>query len=171
MYETCRMGNLGVKEEPHPSPHYWDKATPHGHIWVIAVIFTSVLSTLWFSYLCYKRVCNYTVTPASLNQNWAWCQEFIFWLLFWNSNHFPKETFWTCSFLNFPMKICLTPLSSPVLLWIQVQCHWVADGNVLGNVEIVARWRKKQGWSGLIPWHNSSVNSSRKYFLIPPPPR
>lgn len=92
MYKTCRMDNLEGREVPHPSPCHWDKATPCGHIWVISASFTSVLYSLWFSYLCNKRV----VTLASLNQNWAGLQEFIFWLFFWNSN--PKKLFkWVAS--------------------------------------------------------------------------
>lgn len=135
---TMQDGQSGSLGESTPFPLHWERPTPCDHTWVISVILPVCFIFLWFNYLCHKKICNYTVTRASLNQNWAGLHGFIFWLFFGNSYHSPKETFQMCSFPNFPMKIYLTPLFLPVLLGSQAQWKWVAHRNVLANVETVA---------------------------------
>ena len=71
------MNNLEVKEITLLSTSLRQN-TPCDHIYLISAIFTSVLYVLLFHYLCNKKVCNYTVTPASRNQNWAGLQGIIF---------------------------------------------------------------------------------------------
>ena len=80
------------------------------------MIFTSVLYILLFHYLCNKKVCNYTVTPASLNQNWAELQGFIFCCFLKTHIILPKKLSKSVAFQTFPVKICLTASLPLVLL-------------------------------------------------------
>lgn len=161
MCKTCRMDNLEVREVPHPSPCHWDKATPWGHIWVTSVTFTSVLYSLWFSYFCNKS--DSCLTKSEL----GWTPGVHFLVIFLKLK--PKEAFEMCSFPNFPVKVYLIPLFSPALSSTQVQGHWVADENMLANVEVAAGgWGEEAEMEQVSSWLNLCVSSPRRCFLIPP---